>query len=234
MLSPDRLRLSSWWTLVVSASGKGKQIRSNDLQTSGDTVNLNPPAIRTFICIEIPPEEQAGIAAVQRQFQGISGVRWSRPESMHPTLRFMGSLSPDEVERLKDGVRTASVRRRSFEITAGTVGAFPNDRRPKIVWVGLTKGSEEINRVYRDLNFALEKQGFGPDEARDFTPHVTLARVRQEISRDDVRELTDRLRQVTQRQTPIATFKAEAVTVMHSRLTREGSVYTPAAVVPFC
>jgi RNA 2',3'-cyclic 3'-phosphodiesterase len=108
----------------------------------------------------------------------------------HMTIRFLGEVPESWVERISSAVRAAVAPRVPFEFTLDGVGAFPDPRTPRVVWVGVTQGRAEATALARDISDALGREGI-PDEPEEFVPHVTLFRVRSPRDRDRARRLLD-------------------------------------------
>jgi 2'-5' RNA ligase len=100
----------------------------------------------------------------------------------------------------------------------GSIGAFPNMARPRVVWIGLAEGSESVSSLAATVNAALERGGFGPPD-KPFRPHLTLARVRE-----DARGL-EAIRDATPSSPPPRAL-LDRVCVMKSELHPAGARYT--------
>jgi 2'-5' RNA ligase len=123
-----------------------------------------PAALRDLLAVHL--ERCARLA---------SGFRWVRPEGLHLTLRFVGGIDSDLVERLGD--RLEHVRQPPFELALAGPGRFGSDRRARVVWLGVGAGSEALARLAGAIEAGCRDAGL-PGEARAFNPHLTLARSR--------------------------------------------------------
>ncbi len=125
---------------------------------------------RLFTAIEIPPDISLDLAFMQG---GIEGARWISQESHHLTLRFMGDVDGDLALEIRSAL--SGLASRPFELTLKGVGRF-GTRKPRAVWAGVEKSQALV-----DLQLSHERmsQSLGlPPDTRNFTPHVTLARLR--------------------------------------------------------
>jgi 2'-5' RNA ligase len=104
-------------------------------------------------------------------------VRWVHPSKVHLTLRFLGDLPVPLALALEDALRELDATRR-FEVTFASLGAFPDPGHPRVVWMGVEDGGEELGRLHEHVSTLLEREGIPRDE-RPFSPHVTLGRVRR-------------------------------------------------------
>jgi RNA 2',3'-cyclic 3'-phosphodiesterase len=135
-------------------------------------------SIRTFIAIAMPDEALREMLRLQelvaRDISG--GVRWVSPETMHLTVKFLGTtdetLVPGIAGALQECVRDVPPVR--FALTG--LGAFPNARNPKVLWAGFVDNGV-MPAVHREIEAACEKLGCSRD-SRPFAPHLTLGRVR--------------------------------------------------------
>src|SRR5262249_15377007 len=130
--------------------------------------------MRTFIAIDITPEIRGQIADfIQANRDALTGARWVRPEGMHITLKFLGEISPDQ----KESVEAVLGRIRSvpFDLTVSDLGFFPSERRPRVFWVGI-EAPQALSLLASAIDDALLPLGFD-QEKREFTPHLTLARL---------------------------------------------------------
>ena len=135
-------------------------------------------AVRAFLAVPLPPLLQRQLAALQQELAGtLPGLRWVRPESAHLTLRFFAAASVDDLEKIRTSMLSVALRAAPFQVDLLGLGAFPDQRRPRVVWIGLTP-AEAVQALYRDCQDALQRQGI-PREPRDFRPHLTIGRFRE-------------------------------------------------------
>ena len=127
--------------------------------------------IRLFVGIALPENV---IERLHRLSGGVPGARWLAPENLHLTLRFIGNVEETAIADIDDGL--ARVRAPAFDMEIAGVGHFSRGRRPVMLWAGVV-GHPALLDLYRRIDGALVKAGF-PPEGRRYTPHVTLARVR--------------------------------------------------------
>jgi 2'-5' RNA ligase len=180
------------------------------------------PRTRTFIGIDIAEATRDRAAALQESLAKTGAeVNWASPESMHVTLLFLGEVDDRELHAVCRAVQQIAAREPSFTLAVSGVGAFPNARRPKIVWAGITEGAEELQRLYDDLETRMLDLGCYRKEQRGYTPHLTLGRVKAE--RDGF-ALAPELAKLAEWDGGRTTV--DEVLVFSSDLTRDGPVYT--------
>lgn len=144
---------------------------------SYDGVLVLSERIRSFISVDI--EDPLILDRIERIKETIiatnADLKPVEKENIHLTLRFLGEIPValiDEVYRVM-----LSVKMEPFEIEIKGVGAFPRITSPRVVWVGVTKGSDKLKEIHRQLEAGLRKLGIKPD-SKGFEPHITIARVR--------------------------------------------------------
>ena len=179
--------------------------------------------MRCFISVDI--EDQALLDALeeaQRRLEtaGADLKRVER-ENIHITVRFLGDVREGlvgELQRLVSGTVFDP-----FRVELRGLGVFPSLRRPRVVWVGISDGVEELTDIFRRLERELVGMGFRP-ESRGFSPHITLARVRSGRNRERLaEELRGRASEF------FGGFEIEHIRLKKSVLTPRGPIYTTIA-----
>jgi 2'-5' RNA ligase len=181
--------------------------------------------MRSFIAIELPEDIKLALARIQDRLKmGNRGqVKWVDPESMHLTLKFLGNIDTGLIGKITTALEEACRGIHPFSLEIRGLGVFPNARRVRVVWVGLTGDTETLGRLQKHIDDILLPLGFQP-EARAFTPHLTLARVREQATADE-RQTLGRLVVGTAMEGS-SSLNVNAVHLMRSQLTREGPIYT--------
>ena len=146
--------------------------------------------VRSFIAIPVPDQ---GIEALKDTIQKLESdigrsVRWVRPKGIHLTLKFMGDIPAGTVEQVLEALPLVAARFPPIKLAISRLGIFPNTRRPRVLWAGLTGELEalsELQSAVDDMTGRLEL----PKEQRPFSPHLTLGRVRRETSESQLRKI---------------------------------------------
>ena len=135
--------------------------------------------IRTFIAVELAPAIVAQAVSLVEQLRPAGAdVKWVASQNMHLTLKFLGDVREEDTADVCRVVTKTAVEFEPFDITLGGAGAFPNVRRPRTLWIGVTQGEKELVSLQTAVERALAKRGF-PKEGRAFHPHLTIGRVRE-------------------------------------------------------
>ena len=146
------------------------------------------------------------------------GLKIVKPENIHITLRFLGEIPPvmvDSVIKMMDKIDFEP-----FNVKISGVGAFPNPRRPSVIWAGIDEGVKELKQIFKQIESGLMELGFKP-EPKGFSPHLTIARVRRGFNR---RMLTPKLLELSN--VEFGEFQAESLRLKKSVLTPKGPIYS--------
>lgn len=128
--------------------------------------------IRLFVAIPLPHAVRQRLAFLQ---SGLPGCRWTDPDNLHLTLRFIGDVSEPEAAEIDHAL--AELSPAPFELQLGHVGFFGNARKPRHVWAGIAP-NPALSHLHTKIDRALVASGLRPEERR-FCPHVTLGRLRE-------------------------------------------------------
>jgi len=138
-----------------------------------DTGHTN---IRCFLALTIPKEAQAELASIQKSLQTHGAkARWVKADNIHITLRFLGNRPVKKIEQITKDLPLFCPNFRPFKITIHTLDGFPDLSNPKVIWTGISNGSDSILKIYDRINEGLARLGI-PKEHEKFIPHLTLAR----------------------------------------------------------
>jgi 2'-5' RNA ligase len=139
--------------------------------------------VRLFLAINLADDvRRAAWDATAPLREAAPGVGWVAAARLHLTLKFLGELSEAQVVAVSASLDEIGGRHRAFTVQLGGVGAFPNFRRPRVVWMGVTP-DPRLELLHHDVEVACERLGFALD-GRAFRPHLTLARARDRARGD--------------------------------------------------
>ncbi len=137
---------------------------------------------RLFVALEPTEPVRRRIAAVTERIRRSAGaaageVRWVPDENVHLTVQFLGAVPEERVEAVGAAMAAAAAVAGPLLLEVKGAGGFPNSRRPRVVWLGLSGDVEALAALAADLGNRLAPLGFAP-EARPFAAHLTLGRAR--------------------------------------------------------
>lgn len=133
---------------------------------------------RTFIGVDVGADIRASAAALQKQLaRACEGVNWVAADNYHVTLLFIGDVGDTDLHAICRAAKAVAAREPAFDLRVSGVGAFPNARRPKVLWGGVSEGAEGLQRLYAGIEDQLLNLRCYRAEERGYTPHLTLGRV---------------------------------------------------------
>jgi 2'-5' RNA ligase len=181
--------------------------------------------IRAFIALDIPKEIQDCLATISNQLKEQIGrvpIRWVAPQNVHLTLKFLGEVSLNNIEVLKESIKTEATGFQSMVFSVGGVGAYPKVRNPRVIWVGVEAPAEMI-ALQRGIDAQTTRIGYLPDR-RPFSPHLTLGRVSRNAKTQEIRKVGDVLS--GSKIGFLGVGRVNAVHLYRSDLKPDGPVYT--------
>jgi RNA 2',3'-cyclic 3'-phosphodiesterase len=131
--------------------------------------------LRLFVAAEIDDRTRAFATQVQRHLAdaGVTG-RFEAPEKLHLTVAFLGSVAAERLAQVQAALRDACASCQRFDLRFDRLGAFPNARRPRLLWLGPTDEDTSFTKCARVVRTAFEQLGFVFDH--DTRAHLTICR----------------------------------------------------------
>jgi 2'-5' RNA ligase len=183
-------------------------------------VQLISEQIRSFIAFDIENEQVLNrLSAAQKLIlETGADLRPVAPQNIHVTIRFLGSISPNMVEKVYEVMK--NVKFTPFTIKICGLGVFPNINYPRVVWAGMTNGVEQLESIFTQLEPQIRELGFEKD-AYGFSPHLTIARVRSAKDKQNLAELLTKKGDFE-----VGTIKANCLRLKKSQLSPKGPTYS--------
>lgn len=180
--------------------------------------------LRAFIAVELPEALRRRVcdstAGLQ---QGIGHlIRWVPMENMHLTLKFLGDTAPSNMEMLSQMVRSEAELFQCFDFQLGGLGAYPNLKRPRVLYVGI-QAPATLEALQRGIESASRRLGYESEERR-FSPHLTIGRVRQNVTATEQQTIRRALEGT--KIDSLGTARVDSVHLYKSDLRPSGSIYT--------
>lgn len=175
--------------------------------------------IRTFIAVTLPDGVREALVAISQELAPQvpeKSVKWVKPEHMHLTLSFLGDTDVDRLDDIAGGLDTVAAAGAPFTLHLDQLGCFPNERRPRVIWIGVGGATEEVVALKKAIDRMLAPLGWEP-EKRGYNPHLTLGRVKRNHRQIDLPWGSP----VVSRPLPV-----DAVHLIESQLRPDGPVYT--------
>jgi 2'-5' RNA ligase len=177
-------------------------------------------SLRTFIALDMPPEIKTALEKYVQPLKSLRGrVSWVKRENLHLTLKFLGDTPANRVDEIAVALQEIAAKLTSFTADIAGSGVFPNEKAPRVLWVGINDESETLLKLAQAIDECLYQFGFAK-EKRAFTPHLTIGRVKDPRIPAIVCALKEK---------PFAAMPAQfnEIIFMQSELNPAGSIYTP-------
>jgi len=176
--------------------------------------------IRSFIAFDINNEEivKRFSETQERLLRTGADLKLVTPQNIHITVRFLGNIQPNMVERIHGEMEQVTFT--PFEVEIRGIGVFPSLNYARVVWAGIQKGAEQLEEVFSQLEPRLQKLRFKPDR-KGFSPHITIARVRTGRNKT---ELTRCIKELESYEFGI--LKVDCLKLKKSVLTPKGPIYS--------
>jgi len=181
--------------------------------------------LRAFIAIDLPQSIQNSISKETARLQKILGnetIRWTQVQNIHLTLKFLGNIPNTHIDFLKQILIKTADSNSAFDLQITSIGSFPDLKLPRVIWLGV-QSSAGLTSVQKNVEGAVSNLGY-EKEARKFSPHLTLGRVRQNLHPDDLQKIREALTNFQLGK--IDPARVDSVHLYQSDLHSEGSIYT--------
>jgi len=176
--------------------------------------------VRLFVAVNLPAaERRAAHAATAPLRASALPVRWVADDALHITLQFLGDVDEGRAAAIGAALAPAVAQAKPFPLTLGGFGVFPDERRPKVFWLGVER-HPALELLANDVARALAPLGFAA-ELRPFQPHLTIGRARREARAAAFRGLASLAADVAWE----AVIRVEHVDLMESTLGSAGATY---------
>ncbi len=181
---------------------------------------------RTFIALEKNETVQRHLGEIISQVALLlPGVRWVNPDGIHITLAFLGELTEGELGGVNHAVQAAARHAASFSYSLSNLGIFGSPRQPRVIWMGIEEPTGALQQLHRSLTDELARRNF-PVDRRPFSPHLTLARIKNPLSPDELQKLQRLLEDPQKELRSPAPQQVRHIDVMKSELSRSGAQYS--------
>lgn len=180
--------------------------------------------MRCFIAINIDEQIRKALANLQQELQGKADIKkgdakWVNPESIHLTLKFLGEIKDNQIMNICSITGEVAARHKRFGLDVESVGHF-GGKSARVLWVGTGQNNDKLLQLQQDLEQQLDSAGW-PREARKFSGHLTLCRIRNSRAGIKLAQLTQQYKDYK-----LGTMPADSVSVYQSQLTPQGPIYT--------
>jgi len=180
--------------------------------------------IRAFIAVEIDqPLKQKISELISKLKKSDTNIKWVNENQIHFTLKFLGNIEESKVQAISAVLKSIASHSKEFALTLSDIGAFPNMKRPRVIWIGVDKGADNLKILADKIEIELEKLGF-EKEKREFKSHLTLGRVRSLKNRKN--RDSDHFLKMQKWSLSLGEIKIDKLILFQSTLTPKGATYT--------
>lgn len=180
--------------------------------------------IRAFIAVKIDERIREMAASLQRTLnRGDSRVKWVETNNLHLTLKFLGDIPEDNLPLYYQALERGASDFSPFKVTFQGLGAFPNLKRPRVLWMGVREGKEKLSALSKSISSSLVQASLLEEKelkSNRFSPHLTLGRVRSQKNLEDIMEILKDKQNIL-----VGTMEINQIHLIKSTLTPKGPHY---------
>ncbi len=175
--------------------------------------------MRLFIALDLTTQNRDALTKLQgRLKKADADVKWVEPENIHLTLKFLGEVQEEKIPKIITTIKESIAEFKPFNLEIVSLGAFPGLKYPRVIWAGIEKGKENLEKLAEAIETAMLRLGF-PEEKRGFSSHLTLGRIRSDRNKNNL------CREISQASFPALPQDISSVKLYQSRLTPQGPIY---------
>ncbi|MFH1454078.1 MAG: RNA 2',3'-cyclic phosphodiesterase [Armatimonadota bacterium] len=177
--------------------------------------------LRLFIACKLSKEILEKVSAIMEKCKNLDlDAKWVTVENLHLTLKFLGAVEPELLEKITKKLQTASRELTCFDLDIEGVGVFPRTGNPRVLWIGSGKGLEKMKELAHKIEDALIEFDI-PEEEREFSAHITLARIKTSKNKEKLIKLVEENSNLH-----LGAMEVKYFTLFQSQLEKTGPVYS--------
>lgn len=192
-----------------------------------------PDGPRLFIAASLPSavEDHLGHLLDDLSSRDLP-VRWTAPNALHLTLHFIGEVPTERAELVRMSFANLAPKSGQIKLRTGKLGVFPNEKRPRILWIGLEGQTDKLTALHREVGGMLDRLGIEREQT-SFKPHLTLGRARDSVDQLFPFQLTEAFdsKSIQEIVSHSVEFTISEVILYRSVLEKSGARYEPLASV---
>ena len=183
--------------------------------------------VRSFIAVNLNPEIKEYLASLQVSLNvPETKIKWVEKNNLHLTMKFLGDMSLEQRELIKSGLKGIASQYSPFIIKlSSNIGIFPTYKMPRIIWVGIKEGVNQLEELYNSIENDLSNKGFSR-EVKYFSGHITIGRVKFIRDKNNFIQILKRIEISNLSQ------EVKSIDLMRSKLTPNGPIYSITAKFP--
>jgi 2'-5' RNA ligase len=147
--------------------------------------------VRSFIAVDPGEKFHEDIKELEQQLYGkVSGIRWVEPNNVHLTLKFLGTIPSDLIEKLVANLKGAVEGLPHFELRLAGAGVFPDLRRPRVFWIGASSDGNSLQELEAKVSGVVSSLGI-PTDDKPFRAHLTIGRFKDRASGTELKGILE-------------------------------------------
>jgi len=176
---------------------------------------------RSFIAVNLNPEIKEYLTYLQVSLNfPQTKIKWVEKNNLHLTMKFLGDMSLEQTELIKSGLKGIASRYNQFIIKlSSNIGIFPTYKMPRIIWVGIKEGVNQLEELYNSIENDLSNKGFSRED-KYFSGHITIGRVKFIRDKNNFIQILKRIEISNLSQ------EVKSIDLMGSKLTPNGPIYS--------
>ncbi len=180
--------------------------------------------MRAFIAIDLPSNIKDAISKMQEKLKiSLPKVSWVAPVNLHLTLKFLGEISPKQLDSINQIISETVKTIPGFKIKLESLGAFPNEACARIIWIGTDQAPKALEQIAAQLETKIAELGI-PKEDRPFRAHITIGRIKHRLIPSDLEKGINQVK--SDLVYANLEFNARGITLFQSTLGKQGPTYT--------
>lgn len=176
---------------------------------------------RLFIAVDISDSTREILKRDMYKKGDFGRVSWVKPENMHITLKFLGDVVIDDIDKIIGIMDKSVLDKEKASLRYAKLGVFPDFLRPRVLWVGYEEDSDALKSIVDNLEDELSKALGIAKERRSFTPHLTVARIKGDVDQTKLADFTKKWAGLKD-----DSFFVSQIVLYSSDLNPSGAVYT--------
>lgn len=182
--------------------------------------------MRCFIAVDLPKDIKKQIHSIQKPFEKYENITLVNTKLLHCTLLFLGDIDKAQIQKTKTILESITSRHNTIRCRLKTTGVFPDTNYLKVIWAGISDNSH-LTGIQKSIETELKRAGIynPPRNPRQFTPHITLGRVRNPRHKHDI---LNEIEKNTTFTTPF--FEIKEIKLKQSTLSQGGPLYHDIAI----
>ena len=177
---------------------------------------------RLFVSVDIPGSLDHELRRLQNQLDNTNAdLNIVSLDKIHITLKFLGDTDPDRVDEIENVMKDSVKNIDPFDVDLDGVGVFPARDYITVVWAGVSRGTNPLTEIHRNLEEKLVERELADPEDHDFTPHATLARMKSGRGKSEIHDFLDK-----NNDRSLGIFTLNTIQLMKSNLKSNGPQYS--------